>query len=164
MPALEPGRYVCVRTGGWVAWIIRRATKSPVNHAFIVTADDGLIEARPEGVCRGTLSEYTGAYAVANAAEPMTDAQRAAVVAKAESLVGDGYNFPALVDIGLEDIGWHWRWLILLSHADKLLICSQLVAECGTAAGLDWMCGKASADQVSPADLARRPGVEPVSI
>lgn len=164
---LRPGNYVCVRTGGWLAWLIRRACHSGVNHAFLVVDDNGgIIEARPEGVRAGNLSEYAGVYAVANTAEPMTDSERAAVVAKAESLLGDGYNFPDLLAIGLEDIGLHWRLLLRISRADRLLICSQLVCEAGQAAvpPMPWLCGKTDAAEVTPADLARRPGVVLVSI
>jgi uncharacterized protein YycO len=161
---LEPGRYVCVRTGGWLAWLIRVSCRSPYNHAVIVTGDGTIIEARPEGVREGTVSEYAGSPACANLAEPMTQAQRDAAVAKARALLGAGYNYPALVSIGLADIGWHWRWLIRLAGADKMLICSQLVSDCGAAAGLDWGCGKTGTSQVTPADLARRPGVIPVSL
>lgn len=164
---LRAGNYVAVRTGGWLAWLIRRACHSAVNHAFLVVDDNGgIIEARPEGVRAGNLSEYAGAYAVANTAEPMSDSERAAVVAKAESLLNALYNYPALADIGLEDIGIHWRWLMRLSRADKMLICSQLVSEAGQAAvpPMPWLCGKSDASQVTPADLANRPGTEPVSI
>ncbi|HLI39616.1 MAG TPA: hypothetical protein VKV80_20085 [Streptosporangiaceae bacterium] len=164
MPLL-PGMYVCVKTRGFPAWVIRMATRSRVNHAFIVADDQGgIIEARPGGVRRGSLAAYAGAYAAADTAEPVTGAQRAVVAAKAESMLGTGYNFPAIAGIGLEDIGWHWRLLMRIARADRDVMCSQLVAACGEAAGLDWLCGKPSPDQVTPADLARRPGVERVRI
>lgn len=164
MTALEPGRYVVVQTGGWLAWVIRRATNSPFNHAFIVTGPGEIIEARPEGVCRGTLSEYAGALAAANTAETMTQAQRITVAAAAEKLVDTPYNFVDIASLGLESIGWHWKWLMRLSGADKMLICSQLVCIAGQAAGLDWQCGKSSPAEVEPSDLANRRGVEPVAI
>jgi hypothetical protein len=164
---LEPGRFVVVRTGGWLAWIIRKATKSPYNHAFIVTGNGGIAEARPEGgVCAGQFSEYAGCLAAANIGEPMTNAECGAVIAKAESLLGTPYNFPDLADLGLEALGWHWKWLIRICGADKMLICSQMVAMCGNAAvpPLPWLCGKSGAAEVRPSDLAALPGVEPVTI
>lgn len=161
----EPGRYVCVRTGGFIGWLIRKVTKSATNHAFLVTGPGEIIEARPRGgVCRGTLVEYAGMYAVANTRELMTQPQRIAVVAKAETLLGDEYNFEADADIGLEDLGWHWRFLMRISGARKHFMCSQAVVTCGVAAGLPWDCGKGSPDQVAPGDLARRPGVERITI
>ena len=165
MTAIEPGRYVCVATPDPVGWLIRRITHSSVNHVFIVTGPGEIIEARPRGgVCRGTLAEYAGRYAVANTAEAMTQAQRIASAAEAEKQLRTGYNFWADADIGLEDLGWHWRLLARIARVDKRLMCSQMTVACGKAAGLDWMCGKATADQVSPGDLANRPGVEPVTI
>jgi len=161
---LEPGRYVCVATPGFVGWLIRKVTRSAVNHAFAVTGPDEIVEARPEGTCKGTLSQYAGAYAVANTGEPVTQKQRDAVAAKALTLVGTPYNFPSILDIGLEDLGWHWRLLMRFARADRELICSQMVAVAGAAAGLDWSCGKPSPDQVTPGDLARRPGVRQVTI
>ncbi len=167
MTDIEPGRFVVVRTGGWLAWLIRRATKSPFNHAFIVTGPDAIIEARPEGVMHGSLSEYAGMPAAANTAEPMTQEQRIAVAAKAESLAGDGYGFIDLVNLGLESVGWHWRWLMRLCGADKHLICSAAVCTAGLAASppmTSWECGKADPAEVKPSDLSQVPGVEPVTI
>lgn len=161
---LEPGRYVCVATPGFPAWLIRRVTRSSVNHAVLVTGPDEIIEATPEGVRRGTLSQYAGMYAVANTGESMTQVQRIAAVAEAEKLVGTDYNWLADADIGLEDLGWHWRFLMKIAGADKMLMCSQAVVTEGKAGGMDWMCGRQSADQVSPGDLARRAGMERVVI
>jgi hypothetical protein len=160
--ALEPGRYVCVSTPGFAGWLIRTVTRSPVNHAVIVTGPDEIIEATPSGVRRGTLSQYAGRYAVANTAEPMTQEQRIEVAAEAEKLLGDGYNWAADADIGLEDLGLRLRLLARFAGGGKLLMCSQTVVLCGKAAALDWLCGKPSPDQVAPGDLANRPGVEPV--
>lgn len=167
MADLKPGSYACVSTPGFVAWLIRRACgNSKVNHSFVVTGDNEIVEAVPSGVRRSSLSEYAGSYAVANTGEAMGDAQRAAVVAKAESLIGTGYDDLDLVDLGLESIGVHWRWLIRLCGASKQLICSQLVAKAGLAAvpPLPWNCGKDDLAEVKPSDLAARPGVEPVAI
>ena len=165
MPFPQSGRYVCLRTPGIAAWIIRRATRSPVNHVVVLTDDDGgLAEARPEGVVRGNLAVYAGFPAWANTAEIMTGAQRGQVAAMALSLVGDWYNFPGVLDLGLEEFGWHWRWLIRLSRARHMLFCSQLTAISGAAGGLDWTCGKGDPSQVTPGDLLRRPGVKPAAI
>ena len=165
-PVLERGRYVVVRTSGWLAWLIRRATRSPYNHVFLVTGDGTIIEATPRGVHAGQLSAYAGHLAAANILEPMTSAESEAVAAMAETLIGDGYNFPDLLAIGLADIGWHWRLLLRIAKADRLLICSQLVAECGAAAipPMPWLCGRQDASQVTPADLASRAFVQPVTI
>ena len=166
MPAaLEPGRYVCVATPDFFGWLIRKVTHAKTNHVVVVTGPGEIIEARPRGgVCRGTLAQYAGRYAVANIAEPMTDVQRAAVVAEAVVLLHVPYDWLADADIGLEDLGWHWRLLARIARVSKRLMCSQMTVKCGKAGGLDWLRGKASGDQVSPGDLANRPGVEPVTI
>jgi hypothetical protein len=167
MPSvIESGRYVCLRTPGFPARVIRLVTRSKYNHAVITGPDGAIIEATPEGVRLGTLSEYAGMPACANTAEPMTDAERDAVWAKAQTLLGDGYNWAADAAIGLADLGWHWRLLMHIAGADKLLMCSQTVVFSGEGPEppMPWMCGKTSPAQVAPADLARRPGVEPVSI
>lgn len=163
---LEAGRYACIGTPGFAAWVIRRITRSKFNHAVILGPDGAIIEATPEGVRPGTLSEYAGMPAVANTREFMTSGERDAVWAKAQTLLGDGYNWAADADIGLEDLGWHWRWLARLSGARRHLMCSQAVVTAGEGPvpPMPWMCGKASPAQVAPADLARRLGVEPVSI
>lgn len=164
---LEAGRYVCVATPGFAARVIRRVTRSKFNHSFVVGPDGAIIEATPrEGIRLAKLSEYAGMPACANTAEPMTDSEREAVWAKALTLVGVEYNWAADADIGLADLGWHWRWLARLSGAGKLLMCSQAVVTAGEGPEppMNWMCGKASAAEVSPGDLAKRPGVEPVSI
>jgi hypothetical protein len=163
--SIEPGRYVAVATPDPVGWLIRKITRSKVNHVFVVTGPGEIIEARPRGgVRRGTLAEYAGRYAVANTAEAMTQAQRIAVAAEAEKQLRTPYDWIADADIGLEDLGWHWRLLARIARVDHRLMCSQATVACGKAAGLDWLCGRASADQVSPGDLANRPGVEPVTI
>lgn len=167
MTTLEAGRYVCVGTPGFAGWLIRRVTRSRYNHVFITGPDGSIIEATPrEGMRRAAITEYAGRPACANTAEPMTGSERAAVWAKAQTMLGDGYNFIADAGIGLTDLGWHWRLLIRIAGAGKLLMCSQAVVICGEAAvpPMPWMCGKASPAQVAPGDLANRPGVEPVTI
>lgn len=163
MPVPEPGRYGVVRTPGLIGWLIRQATHSWANHAFVVGADGTVIEADPRGGVRvAPLAQYAGMRMAVNSGEPMTDAQRAAVLAQAEAMVGYRYG---LVDIGalaLSSVGLSWRWLFKLIGLDRrAVICSQLVADCGKAAGLDWQCSKEFCDEVTPGLLAARPGMQP---
>lgn len=156
---MQAGQYGVVQTGGGIGRLIQLATHSWANHAFIVIDDGKIIEARPEGVAIKSIAEYNGAR-MAFSTDVLTDAQRAKVVETAQSFVGDGYGFLDIGALGLESLGWHWRWLFKLAGADKnVMICSQLVAMCGQAAGVDWLCGKASPVEVTPGDLAKRPGV-----
>ena len=122
-----------------------------------------MIEATPEGVRISRGDEYAGRLAAANTGEYMTPMQEQAVIATAESLTGELYNWPDLAAIALARLGWGWRWLLRLVKADRLLICTQLVVAAGKAAGMNWSCNKDPA-LITPGDLARRPGMEGVTI
>lgn len=164
-PAASPwpatGRYFVVKTSGFVPWVIRRATHSAYDHAGIVLEDGAIIEAEPGGVRIGHLSEYYRCRIAINSGEDMTVEQRTAVVAAARAMVGVPYDDLAIVDDGLESLGWHWRWLAKRAAGNGELICSALVARAGSAAGLDWSCGQPDFEQVTPAMLARRDGMQP---
>jgi uncharacterized protein YycO len=166
MTVIGPGRYICLKTPGILGWVIRQATHSQFNHVVLAGPDGKIVEATPAGVRETILSRYRNHQACANLDELMTPAQGLEAWDAALKMVGEPYNFPALLEIGLGDLGWHWRLLIRLAGADRAFICSQLVALAGKAAmpPLDWMCHDTNADQVTPASLARRPGVVPVSL
>lgn len=154
------GLYFVVGTHGFVPWVIRRGTHSRYDHAgIVVDHDGGTVEAEPGGVRRGHLDDYDGCRLALNIDEDTTVDQRRSVAAAAVSMLGTPYNDLDIVECGLEALGWHWRWLAKLAAGDHELICSQLVAQAGTAAGLDWRCGQPDPCQVTPAMLARRPGV-----
>lgn len=168
MTVIDPGRYICLKTSGFVPWVIREATESEVDHTAIVLPRHRVAEAEPGGVRISPLAKYAGAYAVANLDEQMSLAQRERVWRKAEALAKADvpYNFAAIGEDACQVLGWHWTWLLHLAAADHRLDCSQLAALCGSAAipSLDWLCGRATYCEVTPADLARRPGVVQVSI
>jgi uncharacterized protein YycO len=164
-PAASPwpaaGLYGVVKTSGLVPWVIRRATHSQFDHAFVVLEDGAVVEAEPAGVRLGHLSEYYGCRIAINSAEEMSVEQHAAVVAAAKAMIGVPYDDLAIVDDGIEALGWHWRWLARHAAGNGELICSALVARAGHAASLDWSCGQPDFEQVTPALLARRPGMQP---
>ena len=167
MPSeLEPGRYLCLQTQGLVPWMIREATRSSYDHVAVVLPRKRVAEAEPGGVRISPLSKYAGCLAAANVNEPMTSAQLERVWRKAQSLVGTPYNFAAVGEDGCEALDPHWRMLLHFAEAPHRLDCSQMAALCGSAAvpPLDWLCGKAAPCEVTPADLARRPGVIQVTI
>lgn len=164
-PAASPwpaaGLYGVVKTSGLVPWVIRRATHSQFDHAFVVLEDGAVVEAEPAGVRLGHLSEYYGCRIAINSAEEMSVEQRATVVATAKAMIGKPYGDLQIIDDGLESLGWHWRWLLKRASGDGEVVCSQLVAIAGQAAGLDWRGGADSATETTPAMLARRPGMTP---
>jgi hypothetical protein len=161
-PVPPVGSYFVVRIHGFVPWVIRAATHTWADHAGIVIDDHGgIIEAEPGGVRKAHIGQYTGCRMAVNLGETMTDQQRAVVADEAQRLIGVAYNDMDIADLGLEALGWHWRLLAKLAAGDHELICSALVATVGGKAGIDWMCGKTAASEVTPADLAKRPGMQP---
>jgi uncharacterized protein YycO len=162
---VEAGRYIVIHAPGFWGAVICAACRSRYNHVVISLGEGMIAEAVPSaGVRLAWLRDYAGRRAMINQGQVMTPGQRAAVATAARSRVGTLYNFPDLGDLGLEDLGIHWKWLLHYSGADKALICSQYAAEDGAAAGLDWLCGRGSACQVRPSDLARQPGMVPLVI
>lgn len=160
-PWPAPGLYGVVKTHGWVPWLIRRATHSQYDHAFVILEDGAIVEAEPGGSRLGHLSEYYGCQIAVNSGDEVTVQQRAAVAAAAKAMIGVPYDDLAIADDGLETLGVRWAWLARRADSNGELICSALVAKAGRAAGLDWTCGKPDFEQVTPADLARRPGMQP---
>lgn len=157
MATPKPGTYACVRTGGFYAWLIRVGTRSKYNHAFLVVDEyGGIIEADPGGARRAMLADYRADAIVFDVNEPITDEQRARVVAKATTLLGTPYGWTDIARLALRCAGVKWRWLTAAADNERAMICSQLVAACGEAAGLDWDCGRDNPAAVTPGDLASR--------
>lgn len=155
-----PGSYGVVRTGGVYAWLIRTATRSEYDHAFVICDGGQIIEAEPGGARFGQLAEYAGDELLVST-DPMTDAERKAVIDAAIGYLGTPYGWTDIVRLGLRAAGIQWGWLTRRADHERAMICSQIVAACGQAAGLDWNCGRDCPAAVTPADLARRPGMRP---
>ena len=153
----RPGDYIVVRTPGFVSTLICWVTRSKFCHAAIVADDGQVIEAEPGGVRIRSISEYDGCLMLANTAEPTLSEQRAQVVAFARAQVARPYNYDADFVDGLEHLGLRWRLAARFACGRKAVMCSQLVADAGAAAGLtSWQCGKATSAEVVPGDLAAR--------
>lgn len=159
--APPPGCYGVVKAGGFYAWLIRAATKSKYDHAFVVCDNLRIIEAAPSGARWAELADYDGCEILYNTGEAMSDAQRKAVVAEAVTLLGTPYGWTDIVRLGLRTLGIQWGWLTRRADNERAMICSQIVARCGEAAGLDWNCGREAPAAVTPADLAKRDGMQP---
>ncbi len=150
------GVYGCVRTRGFVPWLIRVAGRSWCNHVFVSIGDGRIVEAEPGGVRIRDVSEYDGCRIEYNEAEPMTMAERAAVAEFAESKRGEAYAWAADAVDGLRCLGLRWRILARFGRARRSVMCSELAAQAGQHAGLDWLCGQNDVACVTPAMLARR--------
>lgn len=155
------GVYGCVKTSGFVPWLIRTVTRSWADHVFISTGDGQIIEAEPGGVRIGDVSEYAGCRIEYNISEPMTAVQRAAVAEYADSKRGEPYAWTADAVDGMRALGLRWRILARFGRARRSVMCSELAAQAGQYAGLDWLCGQDDPCQVTPAMLAKRPGMAP---
>ena len=160
---LRPGNYCCISTASLFGRVIRMATRSRYDHAVLVLGGGDIVEATVTGVRVSRLASYSGRPMCANAAEAMTDTQRAGVCAKGRSFAGDEYGWGTIALIALRLAGIRSRWLTRLLSDRDAVICSQLVCEAGEAEGLtSWQCGEPSPQFVEPAELARRPGMERV--
>lgn len=150
------GVYGCVKTRGFVPWLIRATCRSWADHVFVSIGNGQIVEAEPGGVRIRDIAEYAGCRIEYNDAEPMTDAERAAVAEYAESKRGEPYCWTADAVDGLAALGIRWRILGRFARARRSVMCSELAAQAGQYAGLDWLCGQADPSQVVPGMLATR--------
>ena len=155
-PAPPAGVYGCVQTRGFLPWLVRTVTRSWANHAFLNIGNGQIVEAEPGGVRTRDVSEYDGCRIEYNDVEPMTADQRAMVAGFANNLIGEAYDWTADGVDGLAALGIRWRILGRIPHVRRSVMCSELVAQAGHEAGLDWLCGQNDPSQVTPAMLATR--------
>lgn len=155
-PAPPAGVYGCVQTRGFLPWLVRTVTRSWANHAFVVIDGGRIVEAEPGGVRIRDVSEYDRCRIEYNDVEPMTADQRAMAAGFANNLIGEAYNWTADGINGLVALGIRWRILGRIPHVRRSVMCSELVAQAGREAGLDWLCGQNDPGQVTPAMLAVR--------
>lgn len=165
----EPGDIGVVRTGTLFGLLIRLATRSEYNHAFVVI-DKGLItEAAMHGVTVTPLSKYTHSDVMSsNGCFKISGPERQIIVTKALSLVGRGYNFLDILSIAILQIGWverrvrlHeegflLRWVRHRVESSRRLICSQDADETYRLAGLHIFDDGRIPMDVTPGDLAFR--------
>lgn len=153
---MRPGSYYCVSTPGMVAALIRFGTRNHWNHAGIVGVRY-LIEAQPShGVSVAAKSTYDGVDdLITNDSEVLTIPQVTAIDAKARSLLRTPYNFLDIASLALYSAGIKVKWLARRVMREDRMICSQVVATCYKAAGIDLVPGK-QPQEVTPGDLANR--------
>lgn len=152
----QPGSYGCVRTGGFYGWLIRVGTRSTFNHAFIVMDEDRIIEGAPGGARWAHLSDYGTDSMVFDTGDALSDQQRSVIMRKAVTLLDTPYGWTDIVRLSLRCLGVQWQWLTRAADNERAMVCSQLVAACGEAAGVDWNCDRECAAAVTPGDLANR--------
>lgn len=144
------GDFAVVRTGGLAGRIIRWATGSVVNHAFVYVGDGLIVEAQPGGAALSHISAYPTAYW---SALGLTDSQRASIVYWVYAQVGTGYGWPDIAALGLARLGFRSRWVDRRIERSDRLICSQLVDKAYDLAGVHLFDDGRLPGEVTPGDL-----------
>lgn len=166
---LNAGQYGCVyipwltykirgrsfRLPNLMGWLIGLGTWSKYSHAFVYVGDGRVVEARPSGAAVAPLSQYTPGH-ILWSDDVLSVEQAQSVTLSAMKCVGTPYGFLDIVAIALHTMRLPWKWVERRVLREDRMICSQLVAWCGDQAGIDWKCGRAYDQEVTPADLARR--------
>lgn len=140
---------------------IQWGTDSPVNHAFIYVGQGRIVEAISR-ISESPVTDYTGIRWSTGRLRPIdiaTDAQRGQAVAYALSRVGEHYNVPGLLAVGLYQRRMGHlidgdEWWVRLLNADHMDFCSELVAKCWLAAGID-LFPRQLPVVISPGDIYR---------
>lgn len=151
---MQPGDFCCVATNGLPARLIRWATRSTVNHAFILTEPGRVMEADPGGAHEVDLSNYDGLYQCWSDMD-LSPLVRAKIVDAARSHEGAEYSWVDDACIGLTRLfGVHVPPWVRKRLADpKRLMCSQLVDIAYTEAGVPLFADGRLPGDVAPSDL-----------
>jgi cell wall-associated NlpC family hydrolase len=155
-----PGDFAVVRILGDVGRLIRVGQwldgdgYENYEHAFIDVGDGQLVEAQPHGARLASLSDYDGRTPLwSTGCFPLTDDQRACLVAAARSYIGVPYSF---LDYGsLALARFHVRPPVVTRYiADTHhMICSQLVDQCYVDAGVHLFTDGRFPGDVTPGNL-----------
>lgn len=152
----RPGDFGVTRTSGFGSWVIRVVTRSKYNHAFVVVDDYRVIEAEPHGARYNRLSAYPDAVF---SSFPLTDAQRAGIVAWAIAHLGTPYSWLDDLEIGMVDLfGWAPAWMRRRLRSIATMECAQYVDADYAANGWEIFDDGRPAGGVSPGDLAKAIG------
>jgi uncharacterized protein YycO len=153
--APQPGNYGVSHGTGMIGELIRHATESWAGHAFIYIGHGTIVEAGTPATRLAPAASHPDA--VWNLNEPLTNAQRDAIVSRARALVGTSYDYPAYIGFALEVL--HLRTGKQLApefQRDHWRVCSADVADAYAFAGIDLTAGLKVPNLVSPADLYDR--------
>lgn len=154
LTGLRPGDVIAVDTGaaGYLEQIARDAIKlgalaeggTPLDNHVVVMHHytDGVpwgIEGRPGGVGWADLRRYINdRHSIGNVSQPKSDAQRAAVVKAAETMLGTPYDWAAIATDALRAL--HLPQLFVMDWdgdgAPGHVVCSSLAAYLYQQAGL----------------------------
>jgi uncharacterized protein YycO len=154
----QPGDFGVVQIHGYGGKLISIAQAligcpSRFSHAFLVLDNGEIVQGEPGGAKIYPLSvmEHRGAV---YSSLPLTDTQRAAIVAAGRSMAGTPYSWVDYAAIGLQRLGMPFKALRDYVSDSGHMICSQLVDAAYQRAGVDLFPNRAPGN-VTPGDLAR---------
>lgn len=151
----KPGDYFVSHGSGMVGELIRHATESWAAHAGIYVGGGMIVEGAPPATRLAPVATHLDA--VWNLREPLTDAQRRAILARAHALVGTPYDYAAYIGFALEVLGLRTgKQLAPEFRHDTWRVCSADVADAYSFAGVDLTAGLKYPNLISPADLYNR--------
>lgn len=157
LPA-QAGTFGICHGAGWASGVIRHATESWAGHAVMYVGGGKVVQAEYPKV---QLADAPRSNVIWANGQLLAPSARTAIVAKAHSLVGDGYDiwaYPVLAASVFYAAVTKDAAPLFLS--DKFLDCSAVVTACDAAAGIDLFPGT-SVHFVTPAmlfDLAAQRG------
>lgn len=157
---IRSGDLILMLSTGPVSAMIAWCGDSAYSHAALMADNGDMMEASASGVRRYPLAKrladssevvYLDAFRSVNKAGlPLSDAERAAVVAAGEVFLGTPYEFGKLLEIGIisavrQKLPEHplARYLVrealdhLLENDDRAMICSEFVYNCFLLAKVD---------------------------
>lgn len=128
---------------------------SRYQHAGIVDEDGSVIEAAPGGVRKVPLARYLDGRPLAFGwMIPLTDGQRAMIVAEARTLLRRPYGWSTYLLLALMRLGIKPRWLRERVGTYQRLVCSTLVDLAYLRAGLHLFSDGREPGSVTPGDIA----------
>jgi uncharacterized protein YycO len=153
-----PGTFGVTKIRGRVGWWIGLLSyvldgNGNWSHAFVVLDDNTLIEAEPGGARIRPADQY-GDVVAYNDAMPLSDEQRARIVAAARSLQGRPYNWRDYGALILAKFGVRPSGVTVVVNSEHQLICSQLVDVAYKKAGIHLFNDGRESGDVTPGDLA----------
>ncbi|MGC9439268.1 hypothetical protein [Streptomyces sp. WG5] len=126
---------------------------APVQHALVYVGDGMVVQAMPSGAELIRLEDASPVVKWSTGLVPLGDGEREVICREAKSLVGTPYSFLDYVSIALERFGFRSKLFRDIIESSDRLICSQLVVEAYSRAGVDLFgAGKFPGDY-TPGDL-----------
>jgi hypothetical protein len=158
-----PGDWGTVATSGFAAKVIRWATRSDVNHAFLLYDYDGtgqsrILEMGPDGL--QVNDSHYGYTKIWWSTWPLTKDERALIGERMDACLAQGmtYNWIADLYIGLGRFNIHmprWVWKLHARISPRQYQCAQLVDYIYLTAGVHLFTDGRTPGQVSPGDLRK---------